>query len=64
MIAGSQAAGDFLLSPEEMRPILKRAVDAQGNLQPFEILLATSSVGVAASRCKVLSEQIHAAPDH
>jgi hypothetical protein len=29
-----------------------------------ELLLATSSVGAAASRCKVISEQIHAAPDH
>jgi len=63
-MAGTQAAGDFLLSPEEMRPMLERALDAQGNLQPFEILLETSSIGAAASRFKVLSERIHAAPDH
>jgi len=62
-MAGTQAAGDFLLSPGQMRPMLERALDAQGNLQPFEILLETTSIGAAASRFKVLSERVHPAPD-
>jgi hypothetical protein len=58
-MAGTQAAGDFLFSPEQMQPMLERALDARGNLQPFEILLETSSIGAAASRSKVLSERVH-----
>jgi hypothetical protein len=58
-MAGTQAAGDFLFSPEQMQPMLERALDAQGNLQPFEILLETTSIGAAASRSRVLSERVH-----
>ena len=58
-MAGTQAAGDFLFSPEEMQPMLDRARDPQGNLQPFEILLETTSIGSAASRSRVLSERVH-----
>jgi hypothetical protein len=58
-MAGTQAAGDFLFSPEQMQPMLERALDAQGNLQPFEVLLETSSIGAAASRSRVLSERVH-----
>jgi hypothetical protein len=39
--------------------MLERALDAQGNLQPFEVLLETSSIGAAASRSRVLSERVH-----
>jgi hypothetical protein len=59
-MAGTQAAGDFLLSPEQMQPMLERALDARGNLQSFEILLETTSIGAAASRSRVLSERVHA----
>jgi hypothetical protein len=58
-MAGTQAAGDFLFSPEQMQPMLDRARDSQGNLEPFEILLETSSIGSAASRSRVLSERVH-----
>jgi len=63
-MAGTQAAGDFLLSPTQMQPILERARDAEGNLQPFEILLETSSIGAAASRSEVLSQRIHPTSQH
>jgi hypothetical protein len=58
-MAGTQAAGDFLFSPEQMQPMLDRARDFKGNLEPFEILLETSSIGSAASRSRVLSERVH-----
>jgi hypothetical protein len=58
-MAGTQAAGDFLLQPQKMEPILKRALDARGNLRPFEVLLETTSIGADASRSEVLSERVH-----
>ncbi len=58
-MAGTQAAGDFLFSPEQMQPMLDRARDSQGNLEPFEILVETSSIGAAASRSRALSERVH-----
>ncbi len=63
-MAGTQAAGDFLFSPEQMQPMLERALDARGNLQSFEILLETSSIGAAASSSQVLSERIHPEASH
>jgi hypothetical protein len=61
-MAGTEAAGDFLFSPEQMQPMLDRARDSRGNLEPFEILLETSSIGSAASRSLVLSERVHSVP--
>lgn len=58
-MAGTQAAGDFLFSPEQMQPTLERARDTEGNLQSFEILLETTSIGSAASRSRVVSERVH-----
>jgi len=63
-MAATQAAGEFLLSPAQMRPLLERALDAQGNVQPFEILLETTSIGAAASRSQVLSERVHQTATH
>jgi hypothetical protein len=48
-MAGTQAAGEFLLSPQKMKPMLERARNAQGKLRPFEILLETTSIGSSAS---------------
>ncbi len=58
-MAGTEAAGEFLLRPEQMQPILDRAVDAHGRLQPFEILLKTTSIAANASGAEVLSERVH-----
>jgi hypothetical protein len=61
-MAGTQAAGDFLLSPEEMQPILERASDAHGKLHRFEVLLETTSIAANASRSQVLSERVDEGP--
>jgi hypothetical protein len=58
-MAGTQAAGEFLLRPEQMRPLLDRALDAHGHLQPFEILLKTTSIAANPSSAQVLSERVH-----
>jgi hypothetical protein len=58
-MAGTQAAGEFLLRPEQMQPMLDRAVDSHGRLQAFEILLKTTNIAANASGAQVLSERVH-----
>lgn len=57
-MAGTQAAGEFLLDPQQMAPILSRARAANGELRPFEVLLETSSIAANSSQLRVLSERI------
>jgi hypothetical protein len=58
-MAGTQAAGDFLLNPESMRPVLERAITPNGIVRPFELLLSTNDVAANASRAQILSERVH-----
>jgi hypothetical protein len=61
-MAGTQAAGEFVLRPKQMQTLIEKAIDSQGRLQTFEILLKTSSIAANASGVQVLSERIHAKP--
>jgi hypothetical protein len=56
-MAGTQAAGDFVLNPALMKPILDRARGLNDNLRPFEILIETDNVAANASRPHVVSER-------
>jgi len=47
-MAGTQAAGDFLLDQRAMEPILKKAQLADGSIGPFEVLIEARTVGVNA----------------
>ena len=58
-MAGTEAAGDFLLSPARMEPLLERVRDAHHHLRPFEILLKTKKIAASASDLQVLSECVH-----
>jgi hypothetical protein len=57
-MAGTEAAGAFLLSPESMQPVLQRAMRHNGTIRPFEVLLETRSVAASASRTTILSIRI------
>lgn len=57
-MAGTQAAGAFLLSPALMEPVLEHAMTRNGVIQPFEILVTTGDIAANASRPQVLSERI------
>ncbi len=57
-MAGTQAAGEFVLNPALMRPILDHAKGPSGNIRPFEILIATSNVAANASSPHVVSERV------
>ena len=57
-MAGTQAAGDFLMNPALMQPTLDHARATNGTIRPFEILIETSTVAANASRSRVVSERI------
>jgi len=59
-MAGTQAAGDFLLNASLMNPVLERASRPDGTLRPFEILVTTDNIAANASRPHVVSERIGA----
>jgi hypothetical protein len=56
-MAGTQAAGDFLLNDRTIIPILQKAKRTDGTIGPFELLLETSSVGANAPEAKVIAER-------
>jgi len=60
--AGTQAATAFLLDPSLMMPSLKRARTAQGDLQPFELLVGAGNVATNASTPYVVLERIGLPP--
>jgi hypothetical protein len=57
-MAGTQAAGSFLLSPTAMQPVLEHASSPSGAIRPFEILIETGNIAANASSPRVLSERI------
>lgn len=60
-MAGTQAAGDFLLDERAMEPILKKAQLADGSIGPFEVLIEARTVGVNAPEEHAIVERFGAA---
>jgi hypothetical protein len=56
-MAGTQAAADFLLNDRTISPILKKALQADGTLQPFELLLEANSIDANAPEARVIAER-------
>jgi hypothetical protein len=56
-MAGTQAAADFLLNPRTMDPILQKARNQAGYLEPFELLLETNSIGANAPAAEIVAER-------
>jgi hypothetical protein len=57
-MAGTQAAGEFLLDPKQMQPVLDRALSSNGTIRPFEVLIQTDNIAANASRPHVVGERI------
>jgi hypothetical protein len=57
-MAGTQAAGDFVLNSALMQPTLEHARTSNGSIRPFEILIETDNVAANSSRPHVVSERI------
>jgi hypothetical protein len=58
-VAGTQAAGEALLRPELIAPILKDAMRPDGTLRNFEILLRASSIESSATGTSIISTRIY-----
>jgi hypothetical protein len=54
-MAGTQAAGVLLLNPDEMEPLLERAMSPNGVIRPFEVLIETRDIAANASRPSIVS---------
>jgi hypothetical protein len=54
-MAGTQAAADMLLDAKNIQPILQRARLADGSLQPFELLVETSSLDAEALPSRIIA---------
>lgn len=57
-MAGTQAAGDFLLDQRAMEPILRKAQLADGSIGPFEVLIEARTVGVNAPEEHAIIERL------
>ncbi len=57
-MAGTQAAGAFVLNAALMQSTLNHAKAPNGTIRPFEILIETNNVAANASRPHVVSERI------
>ena len=57
-MAGTQAAGTFLLDPSLMLPVLERAREPDGNIRPFEALIESSNIAANASIPHLISERL------
>jgi hypothetical protein len=58
-MAGTQAAADMLFSGGTLRPFLNTARSANGELNPFEILIETSSFGSNAPQAQIIASRIY-----
>ena len=56
-MAGTQAAGDFLLDGNGMQPVLNKARLGDGSIRPFEVLLEARTVGANAPKARVVVER-------
>jgi hypothetical protein len=62
-MAGTQAAGDFVMKESAMAPILRKAQRHDGSIGPFEVLLATHTVGASAPEAHPIIER-YGNPEH
>jgi hypothetical protein len=54
-MAGTEAAADMLLDSANIKPILEKAKLPDGSLQPFELLVETSSLGAEALPSRIIA---------
>ena len=58
-MAGTQAASDMLFSAAPLQPILDKAKSPGGGLNPFEVLIETSSFGSNAPQARIIAQRIY-----
>jgi hypothetical protein len=63
-MAGTHAAGDFILDPASMEPVLADARLRDGGIGPFEILLEARTVGANAPKARIAVQRFGFARKH
>jgi hypothetical protein len=58
-VAGTQAAAETLLDSAAMAPILKRAMQPDGSLRFFEVLVRSTSINWNSTDSQVIAARIH-----
>ena len=58
-VAGTQAAAEELLHPKAIASILRRAMQPNGQLRPFEILLRTTSIASNAEGTQIIASRVY-----
>jgi hypothetical protein len=58
-MAATQATADVLRDASQIGPVLKKARRKDGTLEPFELLVETSSIGAAAPGEQIIAVRIH-----
>ena len=58
-MAGTQAAVDTLFNQDAMRPLLGQFTNADGSLNPFEILIETRSFGSESPQAGVVATRVY-----
>ena len=58
-MAGTQAAAELLFRKDEIGPLLKEALQPNGKLGSFEILLQTTSIGSNSPRARILATRFY-----
>ena len=58
-MAATQAAADLLFHEQQIAPALREAMQANGTLLPFELLVETESVGATSPSARIVLTRIH-----
>jgi hypothetical protein len=58
-MAGTEAAGRFLLDPVLMANAIEHATRPDGDIHPFEILIEASNLAANTSRLRLISERVY-----
>ncbi|MGA9668357.1 MAG: hypothetical protein WBQ94_04070 [Terracidiphilus sp.] len=58
-MAGTQAAADTLFNASLIKPVLQQATLPDGKLQPFEVLVETTSIGATAPSAQLIATRIY-----
>jgi hypothetical protein len=61
-MAGTQAAADILFNREAMLPMITKAHTSNGQLQPFELLIETTSFGSNAPQATIIASRMDSKP--
>ncbi len=58
-MAGTQAASEFIFTPQKLDPVLRQAIKPGGVITPFEVLLQSNLLGNGTVNTRVMGVRFH-----